>query len=225
MKYILFVAVLYVVFIWQMSFAKQLEFYSDNHTFVIDSNKFNDYRLDKVNSVRAELWVKSYKSNSSLADVAQMWSDYSSSIGEISHKKFGSKVYYDYKLIQKYVEVQWVQFVDMPWTKIVENIGWWYINCEKTKIQKDEENRILDCTQEIIKATEQTRKFFMNEKGKRYAPHYNSIISKVYSEAGFGISIDPKTKKYYFTAYYSLPVVAPKEIVVKIKRKKFVTNI
>jgi hypothetical protein len=161
----------------------------------IDLQRFNQTRLNKVNTMRSQAWISyGYELSSSLQHVAQSWSDYSKSIGSISHKKYGSKSYYDYKLIQKYVEHNGVIFGDKAWTKVVENIGWWVVKC------KDD-----DCTDEIIKATESTRKFFMSEKWKAYAPHYKSMVSAHYTDAWFGVSVDRKTGKYFFTAYYSVP--------------------
>lgn len=163
----------------------------------IDLQYFNTIRLEKVNALRSDAWIDyQYKLNGDLMRTAQGRSDYSLSIGNISHKKYGSQSYYDYKLIQKYVESNGIQFADKAWTKVVENIGWWVVHCKET-----------DCTDEIIKATESTRKFFLSEKWKSYAPHYKSMISTHYTDAWFGVSVNWKTGKYFFTAYYSIPTL------------------
>lgn len=163
----------------------------------VDLSRFNQARLEKVNTLRSDQWVwYGYILNHSLSKAAKSWSDYSSSMGNISHKKYASKAYYDYKLIQKYTEEQWVEFADKAGTKVVENIGRWTVKCKEE-----------DCTDEILKATESTWRFFLNEKWKVYAPHYKSMISSHYTDAGFGVSVDRKTGKYYFTAYYSVPTL------------------
>lgn len=165
------------------------------YAWEIDLQRFNEARLYKVNAMRKNEWINyDYQLNSWLKGVAQSWSDYSKSIGSISHKKYGSKSYYDYRLIQKYAEANGVVFSDKAGTKVVENIGRWVVRC------KDD-----DCTDEVIKATESTRKFFMSEKWRSYAPHYKSMVSTHYTDAGFGISVDRKSGKYFFTAYYSVP--------------------
>ena len=84
------------------------------------------------------------------------------------------------------------------------------MDCNKAKrlnSEKAVDTETVDCTDQIIKATEETWRFFMAEKGKTYAPHYKSMISSWYEQAGFGVSIDPISKKYYFTAYYSVPTL------------------
>lgn len=160
-----------------------------------DLNRFNEVRLKKVNELRAKEWIwYGYNLNYWLSKAAKSWSDYSSSIGSMSHRKYASKAYYDYKLIQKYTEDQWVKFSPKAGTKVVENIGRWIVKCKED-----------DCTDEILKATESTWKFFLSEKWKVYAPHYKSMISSHYTDAWFWVSVNWKTWKYFFTAYYSVP--------------------
>ncbi|HMY80365.1 MAG TPA: CAP domain-containing protein [Candidatus Absconditabacterales bacterium] len=162
----------------------------------IDLDVFQKHWIDQVNSLRGSSGLTGYTLDSGLSKAAQSWSEYSSSIGSISHSKFGSKLYYDYKLIQRYVEEQGVVFGSKPGTKVVENIGRGTVRCPKTG----------DCTSNLINATNTTWKFFVNEKGKQYAPHYKSMMSAHYTHAGFGVTIDHSLGKYYFTAYYSIPL-------------------
>lgn len=173
-----------------------------------DSDQFQKYWLAKVNNVRSDYDLLPYNLNNWLSLAANNWSDYSNSIWGMSHKKYWSKLYYDYKLIAKRVQEQWVIFGSKAGTKVVENIGWGYIKCTKE-----------DCTDAVIKATESTWKFFMSEKWKKYAPHFNSMISSQYTDAWFGISINWKLKKYYFTAYYSVPIEESK-LITKVKTSK-----
>lgn len=164
----------------------------------IQLDKVQDHWLNKVNQLRSDYKLKEYSPNSQLDALAQRWSDYSNSIGSISHKKYWSKSYYDYKLIEKYATANDIEFLKKDGTKIVENIGWGYVRCKEE-----------DCTDEVILATEATRKFFMSEKGKAYAPHFKSMTSAHYTDAWFGVSVDWNTNRYFFTAYYSLPTDNP----------------
>lgn len=171
----------------------------------VDNQIFNNYWLEKVNGVRNDLGMEPYNLHQWLVRAAQDRSDYSKSLWSISHKKYWSTSYYNRALIQQYVESKGVVFTDKPGTKVVENIGWWYVYCPFGSPWDSDRNVDKNCTSQILEATESTRKFFMDEKWKRYAPHYKSMISSQYTEAWFGVAIDHVTHRYYFTAYYSVP--------------------
>ncbi len=185
-----------ILWIWSFVFAEQASFTSSNRTVTVDLDLFQKNRLAKVNGARASVKLPAYKANTGLDMSAQAWSNTSKAAGLITHQKYGSKLYYDYKLIQKYVESIGVKFSKKSGTKVVENIGRGYVKCPK-------ENK-SDCTSQIIAATEATWKLFIGEK-KYNGSHYRSIVSKQYTDAWFGVSIDPKTGKYFLTAYYSVP--------------------
>ncbi len=166
----------------------------------IDMAAFQKHWLDQVNTTRSALKIYPYEADKQLDFTAQYWSDYSKSIGSISHKRYNSKTYYDYNLIRKRFESLGIVFGPKNGTKVVENIGRWYVRCATKKFVK------TDCTQTLINAAQSTRTFFMSEKGKAYAPHYKSIISRQYTHAWFGITIDVDKGKYYLTTHYSVPL-------------------
>ncbi len=197
-KIILFLCLGLILATTSLVYADQASFSSSNKTVTVDLNLFQKNRLDKVNTTRTALKLPTYDSNTGLNSSAQAWSNVSKWVGYIVHNKYWSKAYYDYKLIQKYAESLGVRFSKKSGTKVVENIWRWYVKCPK-------ENN-SDCTTQIIAAAESTWKFFIGEK-KYNGAHYRSIVSKQYTDAGFGVSIDPKTGKYFLTAYYSVPTI------------------
>ncbi|MFA7284235.1 MAG: CAP domain-containing protein [Candidatus Absconditabacterales bacterium] len=180
-----------------------LVFTGSQGSITVDTLLFQQQRLTRVNTVRSGLNIYSYILDNNLNGTAQAWSDYSKSRNGISHKRYNSKAYYDYNLIQKRFEEAGLMFSKKKGTKVVENIGRGYVRCGKLS-----HTRSVDCTKALIDATKTSWNFFMSEKGKSYAPHYKSIISEQYEWAGFGVSVDVDQKKYYITAHYSVPFVA-----------------
>lgn len=200
--------------LWPISFARimrlhqsrplstwvALVFTGSQWSISVDAALFQQQRLSRVNGVRSELGIYPYALDTNLHATAQTWSDYSKSKNSISHKRYGSKTYYDYNLIHKRFWDAGLLFGNKKGTKVVENIGRWYVRCGTLSHEKT-----VDCTSALIDATKTTWNFFMSEKGKSYAPHYKSIVSKQYEWAWFGISVDVDKKKYYITAHYSVP--------------------
>lgn len=161
----------------------------------VDMNRFRQEREKRTNDLRAEYWRDEYNLSDDLNQTSQTWSDYHADnrIKWMSHRRYGSSAYYSYPLVMKWFGDQWVDFVKVWWTKATECIWWWYVSCRGT-----------DCTDEMIKASRSTWNFFMSERGKKYAPHFNALISKQFSQMWVGIAVDPVSKRYYFTAHFSV---------------------
>ena len=80
----------------------------------------------------------------------------------------------------------------------MENIGWGTYSCSDT-----------ECTDELLKSVKTTYAFFMSEKGRKYSPHYDSIVNPNYRIIGLGIVVDEKRGKYYLTVHYGTALTSP----------------
>ena len=98
--------------------------------------------------------------------------------------------------------VDWFADLDLRFKNIsritfTENIGYGYYNCKYS-----------DCTGALIQAVKSTFNFFMSEKGRAYAPHYDSIVNPHYRQIGLGIALDASSKKYYLTVHYGTEIIS-----------------
>lgn len=161
----------------------------------VDMNRFRQEWGKWTNDLRSEYGRSLYELDDNLNRSSQARSDYHADnrIKWMSHRRYGSSAYYSYPLVMKWFGDQWVDFVNVWWTKATECIWRWYVSCRGT-----------DCTDEMIKASRSTWNFFMSERGKKYAPHFNALISKQFSQMWVGIAVDPVSKRYYFTAHFSV---------------------
>lgn len=148
--------------------------------------------LDWYNGARSAAKLAPYIYNDTLSKTALAWSETAEGRGYINHKRDGQKAYYDYKLIKKWFADHGVTFKGKG-TLFTENIGWSPYSCTKA-----------DCTQEMKKAIRYTFDFYMAEKGKKYRPHYSSVMSSDYHQIGLGISVDEVHKKLYLTVHYAV---------------------
>lgn len=161
----------------------------------VDEKKIYDTWLSWYNQVRTKQGLGSLGYNSLLDQTAWKWSNEAKSKGSISHKRPGQKVYYDYKRMVQWFKDQGLTFSNVKGETFTENIGWGVYKCDQD-----------DCTQELTDAIKTTFDFFMSEKGKKYAPHYDSIMNKQYKEIGLGIAVDEKAHKYYLTVHYATSI-------------------
>ena len=162
----------------------------------VDMNKVREAWLTWYNNVRAANGLKPFVYNDLLNDTATNWSLYSKKKGSIDHKRAGQKSYYDYKKVGAWFAAKGVTFANTGGrSDYVENIGWDYYKCSAA-----------DCTDELIASIKHTYSFIMGEKGKKYKPHYDSIMNKYYHVIGLGIAVDTVKKRYYLTVHYGTAV-------------------
>ncbi len=157
----------------------------------VDMKSIQSTWLGWYNGARSSAKLAPYIYNDTLNKTALAWSETAKKRGAISHKRDGQKAYYDYKLMKKWFTAQGVTFKGKG-TRFTENIGWSPYSCTKA-----------DCTQEMKRAIKYSFDFYMAEKGKKYRPHYNSVMSSHFSQIGLGITVDEVRKKLYLTVHYA----------------------
>lgn len=160
----------------------------------VDAKKVQSTWLGWYNAVRLKAKLVPYVYHSTLNRTATAWSTTAKERGYLNHKRNGQTAYYDYTLMKKWFVAQGVVFTGSG-TLFTENIGWGPYRCTKK-----------DCTSEMINTIRYTFDAYMAEKGKSYRPHYNSIISSVYTKIGLGIVVDEKKGKLYLTVHYAKKV-------------------
>lgn len=166
----------------------------------IDMQRVRNTWLDWTNSARAAAGLYGYDYSSDLGRTAAVWSERAESLGYISHTRPGSSAYYDYGLIGRWFADLGVRFASGSGrSDYVENIGWEYYSCSDG-----------DCTDELIAGIRKTFNFFMSEKGRAYAPHYDSIMNPTYHLLGLGIAVDETAYggKFYLTVHYGTDIIS-----------------
>ena len=156
-----------------------------------------DTWLKWVNDARLKNGLKPYVINTQLNRTAVIWSESAKKKGKIDHKRPGQKAYYDYKIITSWFAKLGLQFKNVHGSTFVENVNWDYYKCGSQ-----------DCTNTLTKAIRHGFDFFMSEKGKKYRPHYESIMNTYYKEIGIGIAIDKTKNKYYLTVHYGTAITS-----------------
>ncbi len=135
------------------------------------------YWLQLYNSYRAKQGLKPYKYDARLQKSAEKWSKISANRGYWSHKRNPkTDGFYDFWKIQKWFKNNGVNCKIQNQTGAVENVGVGRLYCKKA-----------NCSAELKRLVKKTFDFYMREKGKRYRPHYKSIINKNLHFMGFGI--------------------------------------
>ncbi len=155
--------------------------------------------LSWINKERQKAGLVALLPSPALNDTASLWSKQAAQKGSISHKRPGQTVYYDYARMVKWFLGLGVAFANEDRSTFSESIGYGTYKCS-----------VKDCTQELIESMRSTFDFYMAEKGKKSAPHYNSIMNKSFKKAGLGIAINPDQKTYYVTTHYGTTLEAPK---------------
>jgi len=153
--------------------------------------------LDWTNAERAKEGLTPYTINPQLNRTATTWSEKAKHRGYLDHKRDGQTLYYDYTMIQSWFKDQGLEFETISSRQFVENITWGPYTCTSS-----------DCTQTTIDNLKTWGfTYFMSEKGSNYAPHYDSIMSPIYTEIGMGMAVDPGNK-YYFTIHYDTRIIS-----------------
>lgn len=163
----------------------------------VDMQEVERVWLGWINGVRAEEGLEPLAMSKQLMRTAWIWSDRARAKGGIDHKRDGQTAYYDYGMVGEWFKALGLEFASAKSASAyTENIGWGYFRCSKA-----------DCTGAMIDAMRTTFDFFMSEKGKAYAPHYNSIVSPAYKETGMAIAVDADGK-YFLTAHYGTHITS-----------------
>lgn len=160
----------------------------------IDMQKVNATWLGWYNQARAKQGLSAYVYNDQLDRSALIWSLAAVKKGRIDHKRPGQKSYYDYKKVMAWFAALGLKFKNVHGETAVENIAWDYYKCPSSS---------KDCTDALIKAIRHGFDFFMSEKGKKYRPHYESIMNSQFKEIGLGVAVDPVHKKFFLTVHYA----------------------
>lgn len=163
----------------------------------IDIEKVRAAWLTWYNDARKEQGLYPYIYNVQLDRTATIWSEYSKKRGYIDHKRPGQTLYYDYNKIKDWFKGLGLEFQNVQAITFTENINWGYYKCSSD-----------DCSQALIDGIKSGFDFFMSEKGKKYSPHYDSIMNGHFKEIGLGIAIDKVSKKYYLTVHYGTAIVS-----------------
>ena len=137
--------------------------------------------------------------NEELDYSAVTWSETALKRGNITHKRDGQKAYYDYKKIGDWFKGLGLQFKNVNKATFTENIGWGVYKCPA--------DANADCTEQMKKAIRTTFDFFLKEKGKKYRPHYNSLMKNEFRKIGVGLTVDEKKHRYYLTIHYATELV------------------
>jgi uncharacterized protein YkwD len=163
----------------------------------VDLAKVRAAWLSWYNAARKKNGLGPYVYDPNLDRTATLWSDLARQKGSIAHKRPGQKVYYDYKRMVSWFKGLGLTFPNVKGLTFVENIGWDRYACSASS---------SDCTDAMISSIQSTYNFFMGEKGKKYSPHYDSIMGKYFTKIGLGIAVDPVSKKYFLTVHYATAV-------------------
>lgn len=150
------------------------------------------YRSSLHNEERAKKGLSLFVYNKNLERSAYTRSNSIVELGRTSnfHKRNKSDGYYSYDSIKSWFANLGIVF-NGEWTEFSENVWRGYYKCKDT-----------DCTEAIKKAISSTWKFFIKE-ASRNGPHYRAIMMPQYTKIWLGITLDPKTKKYFLVTHYS----------------------
>jgi len=168
---------------------KTLACADENLNINVDIDEVRQAWFNWVNEARATEGKTPYDYNNILDATAQAWSDYSVSVGTMSHSRPGQTEYYDYSLITSWFEDLGVTFKNVGGWTYSENIGRAWMNCG-----------IDDCTQELINGTKQIFDAYMAEKGTGYTAHYDSVMGAF---KYMGIAWSFTDNNVYITVHYA----------------------
>lgn len=167
------------------------EWFSEDAIPTVDLEEVRRVWISWINGVRKENNLTPVFIDRQLNRSAFLWSKASREKNTMDHKRPGQTAYYDYKRIESWFSDLGLEFKNVNRITFTENIGWGYFRCSKKA-----------CTQAMIDAIRPTFDFYLAEKGKASAPHWNSIINPQFRLVGMGIAVDPTSKKLFITTHY-----------------------
>ena len=149
------------------------------------------------NRLRRRLKLQPYTLNPYLTATAMEWAALSVPKGGIDHKRTPEASYYDYAAIEQWFLDRGLAFKNVNRITFTENIGWNTWNCSSD-----------DCTRELVRAMQQTYRFFLSERGKASRPHWNSLVNPEFKEIGIGFAVDPIKKQVYIAIHYGTEITS-----------------
>ena len=160
----------------------------------VDIAKVRAVRLALHNTERQTKSLIPFTYSTVLEWTASLWAQHLADLGIVTHNRKNTDWGYSYESIKSWFINQWIVFVatgQNGQSLFTENLWWNLYSCKKT-----------DCTDDFIAAIKKSRTFFMSEKGKSYAPHYNAIMGN-FSRIGLWVAL--VDNKYYLVAHYTTP--------------------
>ena len=155
--------------------------------------------LDWNNGLRNDLWLNPYSTSSTLENSAQVWSEQSKTLWDITHKRNPGDWYYNYNAITSWFANNWVVCENVSRITHTENIWWGTYSC-----------RDGDCSEELSIATRSTFDYFLSEKWKTYDAHYRSLTQPLFTKIWLGVAVDEISEnyyKYYLTIHYCTELI------------------
>jgi hypothetical protein len=127
------------------------------------------------------------------------WSEISKKRGYIDHRRNSNDSYYNYNKITSWLKERNILCKKVAWITYSESIGRGTFSCN------DDE-----CSDETVEALKWTFDFYMSEKWKSSAPHYNAIINSHFQYIWFWLSIEKTGNKYkyYATTHYCTSLIS-----------------
>jgi hypothetical protein len=113
---------------------------------------------------------------------------------EASHKRNTWDSYYNYKKITSWFENRWIEFENINRATFSESIWYWNYNCNWD-----------DCTEQISDSVKRVYDRYMEEKNKKYQPHYRALIKEEFRKIWLWIAIKELGKgkyDFYLTVHY-----------------------
>lgn len=150
--------------------------------------------LNWHNEERIKLWLEPYKINKKLNHTATVWANELARMVKKSntHTRKAWDGYYNYNKILSWFNEYGVSF-DYKLTAFTESVAYQSYSCNKD-----------DCTQDMITALKKWFDFWMSEKWKSSRPHYNAIVSNVFTDLWFGVGVSGNL--YWIVAHYGINV-------------------
>lgn len=134
------------------------------------------YWLELYNNYRKKMWLTKYQYSKKLEKTAQERAETLANRWSYSHKRDLWDSYYDYNKIVRRFGERWVNCEVRWWLSILENIGYWMYHCPS-----------WNCPTKLKSVVKQTFDNYLQEKWKKYRPHYNSIVHKSVKYLWFGV--------------------------------------
>ena len=166
----------------------------------VDTEEIRRVWLAWTNDVRTGLGLPPYQEDLHLTYTALDWAKAAANRGSISHKRPGQTAYYDYKRMESWFRGYDLAFANEERTTFTESIGWGVYSCASS-----------DCTDEFLEALRTSFEFFHSEKGKAYAPHYNSMVNPYFRDVGIGVAA--AKGKYFLTVHYATDITSQPQAV------------
>lgn len=166
----------------------------DYEKYKVNFVEIKDKWIKLNNDLRENIWENKYYYNDKLDKTAQEWAEIMAEKWEATHKRNSWDSYYNYKKITSWFESRWLEFENINRATFSESIWYWNYTCN-----------IDDCTKQISESVERVHNRFMEERNKKYQPHYRAFIKKEFKEIWLWMAIKEIWKwryEFYLTIHY-----------------------